>query len=732
MAGPISIKTPKYPVTHFRGGLNTAVNSFHLSDNELRELENAYIDVRGAIRPAGGIRRYDDSTSTHLDAGRQDNQANQIVQYGLSDNTKEFVLQQARYIYADNDTRIFADVTDMDENEDGTIGISQWKDTMFFSSRNNSAKTYNKKASTTVFDAALTANTQITNINTIFSAFDAAGGGSLDTAKFYTYRFSMAHYHGNDFLGTTVALYKTLFFGGGISEQRRYSSAGQQTSTGGIEIRKGSSTLPSSITDGAKYINIYRTVGLSAFVDQDSSEDSFGLITQILVSDYEAAAVNDVLFTDTGSMNPNFAVPILYNILSNQPRCASTVVHKNRLWYLDIAETEGADIEGTIEGSRVRVYFSEYLEPSSLRITSWFDVGVGAGEPITVGASWKNKALYVFTTNSITGVFGGDNESINAISRTSGVIDIEVEVIDETVGCVSKKSLAEGEGGLIFLSNRGIEFFDGVRPKLLGGDDDRIKSFLEKIPAARRAHAAGVYIEKDRKYRLAISQGDVHPSRNTFFIEYDFRSDTYRTGRYRGTNTVGINDYVEARKSTEIPALYAAIDVTGSTADTTTGQVTVLDDVFYEFTTADGIQWSVKTKYYDCGDPDIEKRFFAAMLRLATPQSITIAYDIDEGNLEGSSAVDHTGTHSWDEDDLSWLGSAGQNLTHIWDGVDTGEQLFPLPDADSGQSSQMLRGRRVSFTISGTTTIEGLVFNGITIFFDPEERIRTKGKTTYG
>jgi len=682
----LSGKFKRYPVRGFGGGLNKAVSSFLLNDDELIETQNVEFGFKGAFKPRKGIRRYDDANGDHCAAGRRYETRN-IDRYSKSDGTREYVIQADRYVYADDDTTIFSDVTDINPADDGVIRFSKWRDTLYLASENDSVTHYHRDE--TESETHTAAMQPIAKNILIFSGVLSAGG-SLEASKRYYYRFTLDIQAENDFLGETAPLIDDLG-----TDPKYYEQFFSDTdATNKTITAKPLNGTTSQIPTWAKRLNIYRTPAMStsdsiATTDKDTT---FYFWKSVDISDLTAAGV-----IDDGTTAIDTSRQIFYNLLDDPPSSRFMIPHKNRMWYLHQSE------------NKARVYFSEYLQPDVVRATSFFDINANDGEPITGAVSWR-KTLIIFKQNSMHAVSGAD------IENAPGVPDIQLDTIDGSVGCISPQSIAQGEGGVIFLSNRGVEFFEGTKPQPL--NSEFVRPLLNKIPGARRNLAAGGYILKTRKYRIAMAQDDVNPGRNSVVLEFDFWTNTWTKHIYglASSDAFGINAFVEARLGDETGQTLCAIDTTGLVQATTTGAIEIMDDVVYEITTANGIQWSAQTKYFDCGQPDIEKTFRAVIVRIATGQSFTVAWDIDEGAATSSESLDHTGTHSWDEANLSWLGSAAQDTTHVWDDIDQGERISFIP--------QTSKGRRISFTFSGTATLDGTEIQGITIVYTPEGRMR--------
>jgi hypothetical protein len=179
------------------------------------------------------------------------------------------------------------------------------------------------------------------------------------------------------------------------------------------------------------------------------------------------------------------------------------------------------------------------------------------------------------------------------------------------------------------------------------------------------------------------------------------------------TEVFGFNSFLEMKRGDEVSKILAACDAIGAT-QVGTGAVQVIGDVYYENDVNVGVPWEFKTKYFDCGEPDIIKTFLTLLVRLRTPTNISVDFDVDEGSVTGSLEDVEPANHTWDEADLNWQGAVVETEDHYWGTLKQGDTLLRFP--------QDVCGRRVSFTFSGVASIEGTEVQGLTITYYPESR----------
>ncbi len=723
-------RMPRYPVSSFITGLNKAVGSYYVRDTDIVDANNVELNLGGAVSPRLGIIRYDDSTSDYFSDGRNLQIGHR---YSRSDSTKEIMAFAytggSRDLYRDNDTGIFSAMSlEPSPSDDNKVRFEQWDDTLYIASQNSSLISYNRGGfgSTSAVD---TRDARIDGLystidNDIFSATSGASSGVLKTDRFYYYRFTVDRYHGNEFVGESIPLnYIKLDVESTFDVY--YEQVGLQPVSNSINLVASLSGEIPGFFDDAQFLNIYRTPALSAtllLADEEVQDTFYYFLDSISIS-AGLPSTPTVVYTDDGQIPIDSGKILNYSRFPNPPRSKFIKTHKSRLWFASAQTTVPAN-----PLNKSRIYYSDFLEPESVRFTNFFHIGRGDGEEITGLEDFDAKFLVAFKPNSMWAILGGDNEGIDSNGQFTGVIDIQIVAIDKATGCIAPDSISYGEGGLIWLSNKGVYFFDGTKPKPLRSE--LIDSILDNLPESRKEFAAGIYTQ-DRKYILSFTDSTVDPQENQVALEFDFRTNTWTRKTFGNSTVYGVNGYIEAKRGDETGALYALFD----TNDSSVGAVQRLGGVQYEIDIVEGVAWSFKTKHFDCGDPDIIKQFKTIIVRLKMTSTVTVDYDIDDGcttgtlsltpiNCSGGAAT--ATVHTWDETGLNWLGSAGQDLTHVWaslgeNGGFGAQQTYVINIATAATPNP--KGRRIQFEFSGTATIQGQEFQGLTITFVPEERI---------
>ena len=706
---PAKSDTRKYRINDWSGGLNLKDSSFVVADNELVDSRNISLSTRGAIRVIRGNTRYETGANDHLDPLYR-TPIKGMYRYGKSTGEREVIIHNAQgMIFVDGGDRTFSLLkgavgdTGLWETSDGFMRYAQWKDTVYFLSDRQTPNWYHSGGVGVLGTSNVTGVCDLAPTRrNIFSVADGGtGSGELDSTKYFTYRYTLDIYRGDDFVSESLPLGypdpRTIF-----DSQYYYDQSLSNGITGATEIHitvgnspSGNATIFEGL--GAKYINIYRREA-SSTISYYTESNEFYKIASIPLVDYNNMNTGDVLYRDNGHIIP-YTGKMIYDVCAKPPRAKFGTSHKNRMWYLDCT---AYNINGTDQDSHhSRLYYSEYDKPESVRIDSWVGIGPQEGEKPTGIVSWKNKVLLIFKPNSIWAVYGGDNEA-QYKGENTGLLDIQIEQISGDIGCIAPGTLSMGENAIFFLSNRGVYYFDGTVPKSL--NTEMVNEAFKRVPSHRKYYATGEYINYLREYRIAISDSAVDPNRNRVVLKYDFYTNTWIRHEY---DRVSVNDFVEFERGDEIGDVLMSNDDTSALL-ISNGSLMRLESSTYDVLTTSGVPWSAKTKFFDCGDPETIKQFFGIMVFGEFPQGLTIGYNIDSGDVTGTLTVASSGTA------VKWNAFKWNDGTK-WQGSVQGDRYVRFADTDIG--------KRIQFEFSGTAGVWPTEIQGITIFYKTKERI---------
>jgi hypothetical protein len=696
----MSTRAKTTTVDNWAGGLHKGLDPFDLPPNFLSDVENAQIDLGGSIEPVMGYVRYDDPTGD--DTARAD-PVGTLFRYNKTDGDRETLMNAGDFIYGDNNTGKFEDIGAFTTNDDGATTFAQWRNTVYICSNNQFTQTYNKGATPTTRISTSSGFRGIDLFtNPLIQSQDSVGAGNLDLSKEYYYRFTYDRFHGDDFVGESNTLWRGQLIG---VPNVIHDQAGGATATGAIELYKNITIdLPTDV----KFINIYRTQGLESADAPDGNNEvfTFWFLGQVTATQFNLKSSGEVVFVDDGTIDVDTSQAIEYR-KTDPPAARFATMHKGRMWYSNTSLVS------------YRTHYSEYRQPEAVLPSSFIDIGksVTGGEEITGIISWRNKFLMVFTANSTWAIFGGDNETVNAQGIGTGRINVSIDVIDDTVGCIAPKTIIQAEGAIFWLSNKGFVVFDGssVRPFF----SERIDPILEDASDNLVPLSFCGYLPKSRKLYLGIAESAVDSDEIKTVLEYDFKVGRWSRRLYYdeksgASNNLGVSCAMAITKGDETQRMLIG---TNSKSVTLLGtgahqHVIAIDEGQTRPDGQTGTSWSASTGFMDFGQPHVPKVFHYLITDVKGVQAITVTWDVDDGAATGSVSVLPGGAHSWDEAGLSWIGPDDEITTHVWSAG--------LSGAVSKILTESAKGRRLKLTFSGTATIPGQKVISVTIGWTPE------------
>jgi len=169
------------------------------------------------------------------------------------------------------------------------------------------------------------------------------------------------------------------------------------------------------------------------------------------------------------------------------------------------------------------VYYSEPDEPTNFPVLNFFLAENNDGGSITA-LTQSNETLVIFRESSIflmTGDFSRSRINVTALS-TGGV------------GCTSHTSIADINGVLFFLGNRGVYAMAGAAlPKLIS--NQIIKTLTSRRPSTEElqfSRALAVHHEQDKQYILYIpsestDSGNLYSDEYSLCVVYDYAQDNW-------------------------------------------------------------------------------------------------------------------------------------------------------------------------------------------------------------
>jgi hypothetical protein len=713
----------------FSRGINNSVATYEVDQDELVEIQNFDIELRGALKGRRPQVPYMDATS---DAGVK-TKIFQLRRYSTNKGTGKRIIA-----YSDTQ-KLFMDtaydgIFDYVTGAVGTsgitsatrfIGAAQFRNNVYVSSEIDEVKTISPDNTGDEIRTCSSGGNVDFYGNGFLSAEQTSGrsDGALLEDYHYIYMFSFDQFHGDSFVGETNALRSNLSrWPPGLDGKyliREYIRTWDQAVSGSlyIDLAKSNGYGVTLATDYpfVKKINIYRSLPiLDADFDatyeaiREHREYNMFWMTQINAADWDAAANGDVLVTDVGSIDPSGWRYIMYEWREAPPPSRFMCFHKNLMWYAYPKIYDDALEEYSTYPSRL--YWSDYDLPENVRPLSNKDVSPHDGDEITGVVSWNNKILVVFKNSSMWAIFGGDLEQARQTPA------LQIEAIDPAIGCVAPHSIAFVDGALVWLSSHGPYYYDGSYPQPF--DSDRIREYFLRMSPAQKYNAVGTFDELTSTYYLAFND-PLHATTsgvNNTVLKYDLHTKGW-TRHQR--DDVGIGSWAPLNRGDDSEMLLAGIDA-DSTTITNEGSVLKYDygesggDISLDDSET-AIELKFQTPFYDCGRPDQGKDFIGVDVQYRSPVAFTVDYVTDDDYDSESAGTGKTlpastqagggvwGTAVWGA--FNWAGTVQSAYTVMFD--------------------SKAWGTRVSLKFSASSTGARPEIQRLTFYFDPKERMNT-------
>ena len=257
------------------------------------------------------------------------------------------------------------------------------------------------------------------------------------------------------------------------------------------------------VTGGAG--NQDRRINITASADiQVVARNVYRTFANLPGAYFFAGSVNDnvTLIFDDHTPDASLGAQALFDN-DKPPVLKYIVTHKNRLFGVEAANP-----------SRLR--FSKDLNQDAWPALFFDDVSPDDGENITALVSFFDQ-LIIFKRTSIY-ILSGNNETDFIVQRSQG---------DSRIGCVSNRTAWVCDNFVLFLSERGIYGFDGLRTQYLSANMEPIFDVTNSNQSLRYNFSqegitcAANYKNGSRNwYVLSLPSGS--STSNTFCLVYDF------------------------------------------------------------------------------------------------------------------------------------------------------------------------------------------------------------------
>jgi len=303
--------------------------------------------------------------------------------------------------------------------------------------------------------------------------------------------------HYNDGLDDQLAYdLSGTFIGGQVSNVRanllkdgQFSSAKNMDidKFGAISTRRGTESIGSSLSNPIDGLSFYDTPSYEQILLASNGglhKSTGGAFSQ--VSGYTHTAGNNVEFaqlvdkmfmTDGNGNLHSYDGSNVTDEGSTPPRGKFLVAHTNRLF---TANTNNYDDE---------VAASDILGGGHWGSSFQFRVGGGEGDPITGIVSWYNFNLLVFKERSI--------HVVATDPSAAGASSWQVKRIDNTIGCVAGRTIAQAGSDVFFLARDGVRtvrtILAGAQSSISEPISTPVDDLIERINWASASKSCGKF-----------------------------------------------------------------------------------------------------------------------------------------------------------------------------------------------------------------------------------------------
>jgi hypothetical protein len=717
--------TSKFTVIDFSGGLNEFASSYKVADNELIACENI------TLRDSGGVKSTTGSTSYQIQGYNSEYMVTPVTnsyRYTQIDGTKKMVLYaglnlgtgsyDTSIVWADSDDGNFDKIARIESNS-GKLRFEQFRDTLIMGTTRQGLSGYNPDFT---YDSAsdypntwgLTLNPQLGN-TLLDNTTDVGNGlGKLDTGVFYYYLFTVDRGagEGGDFLGETSPIeHISSFSHTRVGIEVDFSA--NTTNDAIVKLTKPSD--PTILTNDIQRINVYRSIPYTTAVDNwDKKNIEIHYIGSISAGSYTDATAADVLFEDDGISGDGVLAE--YGKMFLPPYPEHMVYHNNRFWAANVVYYTSKTSPFSKEITAPHRVFMSHInnhgnqEPIAFFEDSWLDVDPTDGEGITGIVSYRNKILIDFKANSMWAIRGDTYKTFS------------LDNISYSVGCVAPETIQIVDGVIVWLSHSGVYFFDGGKPRQLKSDN--IYDTLKEIPSAQKQNACAIYDVDKREYLMAHAGSDTD-GYNNYVSKFDLRTGSWSKNKY----LFGISSFVQKKLSSESVETFAGIGDSPAPVSLYTSVIKLNDGWITGGTgtpALEPISFSFRTKFYDGGEPYVDKNFVAVLVELSSPIDLDLHVWCDNRLNTKTDAGGGFTIQRPTGEDLVWYDSGAPTSNMVWnDSISTNDNVWPL-FATSGTLVSLddrCWGKRISLEISGSVRSQVEVAS-ITVFYKRKKGVR--------
>ncbi len=698
-------------VVDFSGGLNENASSFTMQDSELQEATNVtLIRTGGAMRTRKGMPIYQRQSFLSINSPIRD-----AWHYSKFNGSRRVVAHAGGTIYVDDDNGEFFQVQAGIPSGDGHLRMTQWRESVILGNE-YVIYVYDPAGIPTPLSALNLSGTNTWGAPTIGLYLTGISGnnagGIFAPGDVYSYRYTLDLYCGNTFLGET-APENVINSTTGVRQEWITWDVTIAAGKNSVEFRVWPSATALDAFWGATVgaINIYRKI-LPGSAPSSQIEPNMVWVGAIPRSEFGTTGAAPALaqLVDLGLFAGRSIAPY-YSRALPPPRGRFPAIHKSRLWSAFVNWPSLPPSGSTVlyTASPHRVYFSEINEIGAFIPTSWVEIDPTHGDGITGIISYKNKILIVFQANSIWAISGGDQEI------GPGIPDLSIENISTDIGCVAPESIRICEGRVIWLSHRGVYYYDGTIPRPM--KSEWIDATLLARPSSRYNAPCAAFLSGDREYWLAHTPpgGDSQ----TIISKFNFTSGSW----VRADAGIGISVFFEKKYSLYPAEMYATVENTSIS----TSAINRVEYGGYDLsaTTPAAIAWSWQTRFYDMRSPMMDKKFVAVLVQLESETDVTMQVSCDNHLVNEPFTILKTeNDQDIAGDDFIWANDAGTIGSNWSDGVTGTEWTGDKIRNALIYLNTKCWGKRIALRFSGQSTADATEIQALTFFYDQKEGVR--------
>lgn len=381
---------------------------------------------------------------------------------------------------------------------------------------------------------------------------------------------------------------------------------------------RAATTVDEDSADGQPILKVASTTGFeegkTVVINEGGDREETKIIDSIQAGISLTMTVN-LTYTHT-ALQADEVWSATTQLSGSLPKAKWLVVHRDKLFYIATAANPNY------------VYFSQAGVPETIDADAFFIVYTDDGQNLTGGASLYGY-LMLFKESSTHKLGGTTKKQLTAASNLVSA--------HPRIGCIAFNTITHVPGGLMFLSNDGVQFTNTVS---IVRQSDNVDYFLSKMADAHKEWCAAFWDGKN--LRVSYPTGSVtYPNESLVYGEDGIKNALGPKEAHKpwALWTYGMNAYSRALNG----VIYAA---------SSAGQVYIIDSGLSDDDS--DIQLKVATKVFDSGTPYLTKIYRHMGMNVyrsaCSPEFIMV---VDRGlasylkALDVATGLTFWGSHNW-------------------------------------------------------------------------------------